>query len=153
MYIYIYIYIQIHTYTYIYIYIYIYTWIISKYRAWLKIIKIIYIYRYMNIYIYIYGATHSLIALSIEQLCFREKGLWRCLNLKNVMILLSILNVHRRITIFCSGEHFSIYALVWCSWSCLGRMQVLHICFDIVVVLFFFVFFIFYNANLHVVVN
>ena len=67
------------------------------------------------IYIYIYGAQHSPIALSIEQLCFREKGLWRCLNLKNVMIVLSILNFHRRITIVGSGEHVSIYTLVWCS--------------------------------------
>ena len=124
MYIYIHIYIQIHTYTYIYIYIYMNYFeiqsVIKNYKDYIYIY--IYIYRYMNIYIYIlyiyiyiYGATHSLIALSIEQLCFREKGLWRCLNLKNVMILLSILNVHRRITIFCSGEHFSIYALVWCS--------------------------------------
>ena len=117
--IYIYMYIYIHIYIYRYTHIHIYIYIYMNYFEIQSVIKnykdYIYIYRYMNIYIYIYGATHSLIALSIEQLCFREKGLWRCLNLKNVMILLSILNVHRRITIFCSGEHFSIYALVWCS--------------------------------------
>ena len=56
--------------------------------------------------------------------------------LKNVMIVLSILSFHRRITIFCSGEHCSIYTLVWCSWNCLGSMQVLDICFYICYLLF-----------------
>ena len=80
-------------------------------------------------------------------MCFRETGLWRCLNSKNVMIVLYILNFHRRIKIFCSGEHFDIYTLVWCSWNCLGHMQGLHICFDIVFVCFFcFLFFIIQNC-------
>ena len=89
--------------------------VIKNYKDYLYIYMYIYIHRYMNIYIYIYGAKHSLIALNIEQLCFRETLLWMCLNSKNVMIVLSILNFHRRIKIFCSGEHVSIYTLVWCS--------------------------------------
>ena len=54
-------------------------------------------------------AKHALIALNIENLCFRDFFLLRCLTLNNVMIFLSILNFSRRITIFWSGEYFGYW--------------------------------------------
>ena len=105
----------------------------------------IYIYKYISVYIYTYiyiyiwceafsySVKHRKIVLPLK------KWRWRCLTSKNVMMFLSILNFHWRINIFCSGEHVSSYKLVWCSWNCLGRMQVLLICFDMCVVVFSFV--------------
>ena len=87
------------------------------------------------LHIYIYCAKHSPISLNIEKLCFRgNKWCLKCLTSTNVMMFLSILNFHRRVKIDCSAEHVSVYTLVWCSWNCLGRMQVLHMCFDMCVV-------------------